>query len=122
MYADDLTIFLAGDENSLRLVMKILDDFYRVSGLKINLSKTKAVWIGTKWNSNEKLCPDLPLEWSTEFDLLGIYFDNRLANIDSNFDSKLAEIEKLLSSWLYRTESTLNYFGVFFKIVPKIWI
>ena len=24
--------------------------------------------------------------------------------------------------FLYRTESTLNYFGGFFKIVPKIWI
>ena len=102
LYADDLTIYLQGDASSLRAVMSILDDFYRLSGLKINVSKTKAVWIGSKCESNEVLCPDLTLEWDTEFDLLGIHFDNKLETMDNNFEGKLTEIEKTLNSWLYR--------------------
>ena len=41
--ADDTTIFLDGSENSRKAAMATLDLYARLSGLKINLSKTKAV-------------------------------------------------------------------------------
>ena len=82
--------------------MSVFDDFYHLSGLKINLTKTKAVWIGSSYNSNEILCPDLNLEWGKDFELLGIDFDNHLERMDSNFDKKLGQIDKLLDNWLYR--------------------
>ena len=65
------------------------------------LCKTKAVWFGTKWNSNIILCPDLTLVWDREFTLLGIDFDNNLENMDNNFKKKLDEIDKALQSNLY---------------------
>ena len=102
MYADDLTVYLAGDEQSLRNVMKILNDFYSLSGLKINLSKTKAVWFGSSWNSDQILCPDIDLEWCREFELLGTKFDSNLVNMDDNYEIKMTAIEKLLHQWLYR--------------------
>ena len=42
-YADDLTAYLVGTEASLRRMIVILDEFFNLSGLKINLAKCKAV-------------------------------------------------------------------------------
>ena len=56
-YADDTTLILDGAKESLIASLKTLDDFYEVSGLKLNDKKTEALWIGVKtewerWNIN----------------------------------------------------------------------
>ena len=45
-YADDTQIFLNGTEDSLQEALPILNTSYKMSGLKINLEKTKAMWVG----------------------------------------------------------------------------
>ena len=102
IYADDLTIFLEPTEQNLRHVVAILRDFYKLSGLKISVTKTKAIWIGSKADSNDKLCPELGLKWVKTFALLGVNFDNALEHMDDNFDKKIKNIEKMLSNWTYR--------------------
>ena len=47
-YADDTTLILDGSEKSLTSAIQILDDFGKISGLKLNDSKTEALWIGSK--------------------------------------------------------------------------
>ena len=74
LYADDCTIFLEAKEESLRKTVNTLESFYRISGLKISLSKTNAVWFGLHHNNPDKLCPDLPLDWDNKFRLLGVDF------------------------------------------------
>ena len=49
------------------------------------------------------LCPDLQLDWSSSFTLLGIDFQNNLENMSNNFDKKIYVIKKLLNSWINRT-------------------
>ena len=83
--------------------MQILNNFFHLSGLKISVSKTKAIWFGVGYNSAQKLCPDLNLDWDTEFCLLGIVFDGNLANMERNLDAKIAEIKKLLNCWIHRS-------------------
>ena len=61
MYADDISIFLDGNEQNLRNVLQIFQDFYKLSGLKINVGKTNAVWFGNKSDCNQKLCHDMGL-------------------------------------------------------------
>ena len=102
IYADDLTIFLEPNSENLRNILLILGNFYKLSGLKISVTKTKAVWFGKEYNSDVKLCPDQKLEWAKSFTLLGINFDNYLENMQSNFSDKIEKIEKLLFSWSYR--------------------
>ena len=102
IYADDLTIFLSPCANSLRRVVETLEEFYRISGLKISVTKTKAVWFGQNYNSNVKLCPDLALKWEKTFNLLGINFHNNLERMETNFTTKIESIERLLSCWFYR--------------------
>ena len=102
IYADDLTIFLKPCGQNLRNVVNNLTNFYKLSGLKISISKTKAIWFGSQCNSDEILCPDLGLKWVREFTLLGINFTNNLDNMQSNFTDKIDKVEKMLSNWSYR--------------------
>ena len=101
-YADDLTAYLDGSESSLINIIKILDNFRDISGLKINLSKCKAVWIGKNRFLNIKMCEEYKLIWTSKFRLLGVDLDSDLAHMDTNFRIKLEEIEKLFKSWLFR--------------------
>ena len=107
-YADDLTAYLDGSKTSLENIIEILDRFRKISGLKINLSKCKAVWIGKNRFSDIKICENLNLIWTNKFRLLGIDFDTDLAMMDTNFESKLAEIGKLFKCWTFRQLSPLG--------------
>ena len=102
IYADDLSIFLEPNSINLRNTINVLTSFYKLSGLKISVKKTTAVWFGINHDSQTKLCPDINLNWSKSFSLLGINFDNNLEKMEDNFDIKFQKIEKLLSNWSYR--------------------
>lgn len=60
-YADDTVLFLDGSEKSLKSALDLLFQFSKFSGLKPNISKTKAIWIGSKINSNT-ICSDTGLQ------------------------------------------------------------
>lgn len=47
-YADDTSIIMDGTPQSYDGILRVLDFFAQVSGLKINFTKTKMVWIGSK--------------------------------------------------------------------------
>ena len=102
IYADDLSIFLEPNSINLRNTINALTSFYKLSGLKISVKKTTAVWFGINHDSQTKLCPDINLKWSKSFSLLGINFDNNLEKMQDNFEIKFQKIEKLLSNWSYR--------------------
>ena len=53
-FADDTCLYLNGS-NSLENVVKVFEDFYRYAGLKLNVDKTEAVWLG-KNNRYGKIC------------------------------------------------------------------
>ena len=61
LYADAMTATLA-NISSVEKVIQTLDNFEKCSGLKMNLSKTKAMWIGKNKHS---LGTPLGLEWCT---------------------------------------------------------
>ena len=47
-YADDTSFILDGSLESLYNTLSVLDYYAYISGLKINYSKSKAIWIGNK--------------------------------------------------------------------------
>ena len=74
-YADDTFLVLDGCETSLRETLICFENFYKASGLKINTSKTRVIWVGNKRYSNQILCPDFKLNWFvSNFKLLEIDF------------------------------------------------
>ena len=94
-YADDTSILL-GSPTSMDGITRVLDYFAIISGLKINILKTKMVWIGSKKFSNEVFHHTRwKLDWNNrKFDLLRIKLHEM---IDLNYKTKLYEIKNYLS-------------------------
>ena len=103
-FADDTTFTLDGTEASLKNTLDTLHIFAKISGLKLNTEKTKAIWFGSKKKCKMKLCQNLNLDWTEgDFKLLGIIFNIDLQKIPKlNLDHKKTEIEALLRKWEYR--------------------
>ena len=63
-FADGTTFFLDGTRESFCSCMCILQQFASMSGLNINVDKTKAVWIGSRRNSKLRFMPEINLDWN----------------------------------------------------------
>ena len=109
-YADDTVLFLDGSEKSLKSALDLLFQFSKFSGLKPNISKTKAIWIGSKAQSSDTLSNDSGILWTTEpFNILGIIYTANLCNIvQLNFDEKLATLQKEINQWSKRNISPIG--------------
>ena len=102
LYADDALCLLDGDINSVRVLFHELGVFAKFSGLRPNIDKTQAMWIGEIENT-ENICPDLPLKWVTEMNVLGIKFQNDLDEMcRCNYYDKLTNIKKTILAWNLR--------------------
>ena len=103
-YADDTSIFLKSTENNLKLCLSILNWFYLISGLKINIQKTKVIKLGPIRETDRRFCRENDLEWVSEFVALGIKYDvNNMQNITiMNIEEKIDSMKNLMQSWLYR--------------------
>lgn len=103
-YADDTQMFLDGTEKSLRNALETLETFYHMSGLKINIDKTKAIWIGSMSKSNRKLCQKHGLDWDQKpIKILGVTFTPEVYNMwDYNAPNIQQKVNRLLEVWSKR--------------------
>ena len=94
-YADDTQLILDGKEKSLKAALNLLKQFYIMSGLKINVDKTRALWIGSSCGSLETLCEEFALDWSQDpLKILGVTFSPLVFNIwDLNSQEILLKIK-----------------------------
>ena len=98
-FADDICLYLDGT-NSLENVIAVFEDFYRYAGLRLNIEKTEAIWLG-KTNRFGKICnikiTNRPVK------VLGIWiskdFDEMLK---INFDERIEKLNTLLNIWSQR--------------------
>jgi hypothetical protein len=103
--ADDTTI-LVEDIASLKEVLRLISLFHIFAGLKLNKSKTKALWIGN-WR-NSKNTP-LGLTWVNEIHSLGIFFSyNTDYVVQKNFTDKAKIFKKVLDLWSQRDLSLIG--------------
>jgi hypothetical protein len=82
----------------------LLFQFSKFSGLKPNINKTKAIWIGSKIGSSESLCDSTDLNWTIQpFTILGITYTANLQDMEQiNFDKRLEGIEREILQWSKR--------------------
>ena len=75
----------------------------KCSGLRINLSKTEAIWIGSKLKSLEIPLAGEQLTWllqGEKFSYLGQFFSTSLdKTLTSNYDPVISATGKLLAGW-----------------------
>ena len=87
-YADDM-IALLSDIASAKELLDSLNIFEKYSGLKMNVSKTKAMWIGTMKNSSEK---PLGLEWCLTVKNMSVIFScNQKVVSSQHFQEKVRQ-------------------------------
>ena len=93
-FADDTNLFCA-DLSSVEKGLQIVADFGAISGLKLNVKKTKALWLG-KWANNKD--KPLHLKWvSSPTRILGIYFSyDEKGNNEVNFDLTINKLQAKL--------------------------
>ena len=103
-FADDTTIFMDGTTGSLQHLLNTLEIFGSLSGLKINKTKTKMIWIGKKRLSRIKLKSDSQLDWGTnEFKLLGLEFNVNIENMPvMNYSKALLKVDETIAAWKKR--------------------
>ena len=84
--------------------LKLLDDFYEVSGLKLNDKKTEALWIGVKSGKDGISIPGRNLSWPKyKVKALGVWFSiDPEATATLNYNEKLDRVRNVLSCWKYR--------------------
>ena len=98
-FADDTTIFLTRTENNLRFAKKYLVDFHVLSGLACNIDKTVVIPLGQITDPNITMCDDLGLVWDKEFTILGFFIDNKMEQLDKNFELVTDKIKGLIGTW-----------------------
>ena len=66
-YADDTNVFLDGEVNSLRALLTLFHNFEKLSGLKLNETKTKISCIGNLYRKQEDFKAIFPhMDWISE--------------------------------------------------------
>ena len=89
LYADDTTLYLTANEHNLSAALDALRIFQCISGLKVNIEKTKIIKIGVWGDSSDKFCLERNLIWTNEFVSLGITFD--VDNMEKITDINIAK-------------------------------
>jgi len=105
-FADDTNRFCA-DLISVEKALNLVNDFGKIAGLRLNMKKTKEIWLG-KW-ANNKTNP-LDMKWvHTPVKILGVHFSyDKKGNDDLNFSLKLRKLQTKLDMWSARS---LTLFG-----------
>ena len=89
---------------SLERSFLLLDFFAKLSGLKVNLENTEALWIGSFKNQMDKLAIKQNNKWTyRKVKSLGVWFstiEEEAAML--NYQEKKEKISKILSCWQLR--------------------
>jgi hypothetical protein len=102
-FADD-TVLILKNQTSLSTALSLIDRFYKVSGLKLNVQKTILIELG---NSGLIIPPHLSglgLKFSTEeVRYLGIYFHKNSDIMEyKNYRHRIEKIKNILKLWRQR--------------------
>ena len=109
-YADDTTLILDGSREALASALNLLDDFSKVSGLRLNNKKTEALWIGSSIGNEQLILPERDLKWpKCKVKTLGLWLSVK-SEISArlNYNEKIEKIRKILSCWKYRRLTLLG--------------
>ena len=98
-FADDTTAALS-DLDSARALFALLELFEKTSGLKLNVTKTEAMWIGSLQNCESE---PLGVKWKKCIKFLGIFITYDVQQlVEKNFKQRLKKIKNTINLWKSR--------------------
>ena len=97
-YADDTSLIVT-DDDAIKATFETYSIYERGSGSKLNLSKSKGLWLGS-WNG--RCDPPVDLDWSSsKFKVLGVFIG--VGNLEkANWRPHITAVENVLASWRQR--------------------
>ena len=118
-YADDTTLILDGSRESLLSSLAMLDDFSKVSGLRLNDKKTEALWIGASIGNDKILVPGKEPKWPKDkVKFLGLWVSTHPElSASLNYNEKLEKVKELLRRWKYRRLTLLGKISVIKSLI-----
>ena len=103
-FADDITLSIENTVESLTGVTNVIENFGKLSGLRINKDKTQAMIFGHNSENTKTTVETMGFEWVKEIKILGVTITCDLRSMEiQNFDKKYEAMEKILKHWSYRT-------------------
>ena len=120
-YADDTTLILDGSTVSFTTSLQILDLFSEISGLRLNIKKTEALWIGSKIGKEVNLSAEKDFKWvKDKVRALGVWLStNPETTIEANYSEKLTKVRNSLSCWELRRLSLLGKITVLKSLIAS---
>ena len=117
-YADDTTLILDGSEESFLESVILIETFGNISGLRLNIKKTEALWIGSKKDCDLKLLPEKDFKWpKKKVKALGVWLSTDPNIIISlNYNEK---IRSILECWKFRRLTLLGKIAVLKSLVAS---
>ena len=105
-YVDDITVFVS-DRTSARRVFDIFQKFTKISGLKVNVSKSEGMWLGSERHCTDK---EFNIKWTKDpIKALGIYFSYQVNEAENkNFEPKIEKLMRQLHWWKARDLSIIG--------------
>ncbi len=97
-YADDTSLIVTSDD-AIKATFETYSIYERGSGSKLNLSKSKGLWLGS-WNGRTD--PPVDLDWSSsKIKVLGVFIG--VGNLEEdNWRPRITAVENVLASWRQR--------------------
>ncbi len=110
MFADDATFMTDGSKSSFEKLVHVIEEFSKISGLKLNTNKSIVLRVGALKKTMLKLLPEKVFKWtSVSAKTLGITFSNNNADVhEYNIMQKVLEFEQCLEKWKRRKLSLIG--------------
>ena len=104
-FADDTTVFLK-DTHSVKTTLDLLNRFWKISGLKLNIDKTEVLGLGSLKDVDLK---QFGIKCSKQVKALGIHFcyDTKVKE-DLNFGKLPSQMNKITNMWKQRNLTLLG--------------
>lgn len=101
MYADDAIFFIKPTQSTLEGLIRELNTFSKISGLKPNFAKCNILSIGTLKDTNFILNSSVPVKWiNGDVNLLGIHLpDNFKEIVKFNYERRMEKADRILQPW-----------------------
>jgi len=109
-YADDTSLTLMAEPETLKETLKTLEEFEKCSGLKVNMRKTQVLRLGSLRNSAFVLDVGKNLMWTN--DPITLSRSEISVNLETipeiNYANIIKKLESILNVWEYRNLSLLG--------------
>ena len=99
-YADDITEFINASSHNLEYIKTIFNEFFLLSGLELNQSKTTVIPVASADNPTfRQEIVDAGFKCDNDFTVLGFYIDNKLEKLHNNIDKIITKMTNIANFW-----------------------